>query len=52
VVRLYDEARRHVRDPRTGVQVRNLDVVLREGRVDAFLLGAMRRTDDATAALR
>jgi len=52
VVRLYDEARRHVRDPRTGVQVRNPEVVLREGRVDAFLLGAMRRTDDAAAAPR
>jgi hypothetical protein len=52
VVRLYDEARRHVRDPRTGVQVRNPEVVLRDGRVDTFLLGAMRRADDAADALR
>jgi len=42
IVRVYDEARRQVRDPRTGVQVRNPQTVLQEGRIDAFLLGAIR----------
>ena len=41
VVRVYDDGKRQVRDPRTGVQVRDPEAVLREGRVDAFLLGSL-----------
>jgi hypothetical protein len=51
IVRVYDEVRRQVRDPRTGVQVKNPQAVLQEGRIDAFLLGAIRaRPRDSSAS--
>jgi hypothetical protein len=44
IVRVYDSSRhRAVRDPRTGVRVKDPDRVLREGRIDAFLLAGLRR---------
>jgi protein subunit release factor B len=44
IVRVYDSARhRAVRDPRTGVRVKDPDRVLREGRIDAFLLAGLRQ---------
>jgi hypothetical protein len=41
VVRIYDFARRQVRDPRTGIQVKDPEAVLREGRIGPFLLAAL-----------
>jgi ATP-dependent Clp protease ATP-binding subunit ClpA len=41
VVRVYDLSRRYVRDPRTGVQVKDPKTVLSEGRIDAFILAAL-----------
>jgi ATP-dependent Clp protease ATP-binding subunit ClpC len=47
IVRIYEEGRRRsVRDPRTGTRVGNLDAVLREGRIDAFLLAYLRDSQD------
>jgi hypothetical protein len=44
IVRVYDGSRhRAVRDPRTGVRVKDPDRVLREGRIDAFILASLRR---------
>ena len=44
IVRVYDSSRhRAVRDPRTGVRVKDPDRVLREGRIDAFLLASLRQ---------
>ncbi len=43
VVRVYEDGkRRGVRDPRTGVRQSHLIAVLREGKIDAFLLGSLR----------
>ncbi len=43
VVRVYEDGkRRGVRDPRTGVRQSHLIAVLREGKIDAFLLGNLR----------
>jgi ATP-dependent Clp protease ATP-binding subunit ClpA len=41
VVRIYDFGRRQVRDPRTAIQVRDPEAVLREGRIGPFLLAAL-----------
>jgi ATP-dependent Clp protease ATP-binding subunit ClpA len=41
VVRIYDFARRQVRDPRTGIQVKDPEAVLHEGRIGPFLLAAL-----------
>ncbi|MBJ7598466.1 MAG: hypothetical protein DLM67_23205 [Candidatus Nephthysia bennettiae] len=44
IVRIYDSTRhRAVRDPRTGVRVKDPDRVLREGLIDAFLLASLRQ---------
>jgi len=40
VVRIYDEGRDHVRDPRTGAQVRRVRRVL-DGAIDDFLVAAI-----------
>src|SRR5262249_41383736 len=51
IVRVYDEVRRQVRDPQTGVQVKNPQAVLQGGRIDAILLGAIRaRPRDSSAS--
>ena len=43
VVRVYEDGkRRGVRDPRSGVRQSHLIAVLREGKIDAFLLGNLR----------
>jgi ATP-dependent Clp protease ATP-binding subunit ClpA len=43
VVRVYEEGKRRVvRDPRTGVRQSHLNHVLDEGRIDAFLIAALR----------
>jgi hypothetical protein len=41
VVRVYEDRARRVRDPRTGVSVRDLPAVLRHGRIDAFLIAGI-----------
>jgi ATP-dependent Clp protease ATP-binding subunit ClpC len=41
VVRIYEERRHQVRDPRTGIRVRDQAAVLREGRIDAFLIAGI-----------
>jgi ATP-dependent Clp protease ATP-binding subunit ClpA len=41
VVRIYEDRRRQVRDPRTGVSVRDPAGVLREGRIDPFLIAGI-----------
>ena len=41
VVRIYDVPKRSVRDPRTGVQVRDPSSVLREGKIDAFIIASL-----------
>jgi ATP-dependent Clp protease ATP-binding subunit ClpA len=47
VVRVYEEGRRRVvRDPRTGARVTNVAAVLHEGRIDPFLIAALRRRRD------
>ena len=50
VVRVYEEGRRRVvRDPRTRTRTADLDAVLREGRIDAFLLAMLKlRASEAT----
>ncbi|MDP1849483.1 MAG: AAA family ATPase [Solirubrobacteraceae bacterium] len=51
VVRIYqDGTRSGVRDPRTGVRVGNVGAVLREGRIDEFLLAAVRLVRAGTGA--
>jgi ATP-dependent Clp protease ATP-binding subunit ClpA len=43
VVRVYEEGKRRVvRDPRTGMRESHLRHVLEEGRIDAFLIAALR----------
>jgi ATP-dependent Clp protease ATP-binding subunit ClpA len=41
VVRIYDDRRRQVRDPRTGVSVKDPASVLRYGRIDPFLIAGI-----------
>jgi len=41
LVRVYEESRRQVRDPRTGTYVKDPAKVLREGRIDPFLIAAI-----------
>lgn len=44
VVRMYYQGRqRYVRDPRTGVRLNDLQAVLRDGEIDAFLLASLRQ---------
>lgn len=51
VVRIYqDGTRSGVRDPRTGVRVGNVGAVLRECRIDEFLLAAVRLVWAGTGA--
>ena len=38
IVRIYDLSRRYVRDPRTGVQLKNPAAVLSEGKIDQFII--------------
>ena len=40
-VRIYDVPKRSARDPRTGVQVRDPSSVLREGKIDAFIIASL-----------
>ena len=47
VVRIYDDRRRHVRDPRTGAHVRDPATVLRDGRIDPFLVAAVELREPA-----
>jgi protein subunit release factor A len=42
IVRIYDDSRRRVRDPRTDVQVKDIESVLRDGRIDEFILAWVR----------
>jgi hypothetical protein len=45
VARVYEEGKRRVvRDPRTGVRESHVAAVLEEGRIDAFLIAALRRS--------
>jgi ATP-dependent Clp protease ATP-binding subunit ClpA len=41
VVRIYNLPKRLVRDPRTGVQVKDPAAVLREGKIDAFIVATL-----------
>jgi protein subunit release factor A len=51
IVRVYEEGRRTiVRDPRTNVRETSLEDVVREGRIDAFLLAAVRASDRGAPA--
>lgn len=44
VVRIYQEGRhRYVRDPRTGTRLTHVDAVLKEGRIDPFLLANLQQ---------
>jgi ATP-dependent Clp protease ATP-binding subunit ClpA len=47
VVRIYEEGKRQlVRDPRTGAKETKVDAVLREGKIDPFLLAWLRAERD------
>ena len=49
VVRVYEEGRRRVvRDPRTGVRESHVVQVLEEGKIDAFLIAALRKWPEPT----
>jgi PCRF domain len=49
VVRVYEEGKRRVvRDPRTGTRESHLAHVLEDGRIDAFLIAALRNSEPAT----
>jgi ATP-dependent Clp protease ATP-binding subunit ClpC len=51
VVRVYEEGRRRVvRDPRTGARETHVAAVLRDGRIDAFLLAWLRARRAAAPA--
>ncbi len=49
IVRQYYQGRRQfVRDPRTGVRVNNVEAVLNQGAIDAFLIAATKARSNAT----
>jgi hypothetical protein len=51
VARVYSQGRhRAVRDPRTGVRVTDVNAVLHDGQIDAFLLAALRQSAAQHAA--
>ena len=54
VARVYTTQGRHraVRDPRTGVRELDVQAVLRDGQIDAFLLAALRQAAEAERDLR